>query len=129
MTDVDSYQPPEVSGGTPSAPTAGSTEFSYGGGANANTLNIMMGVVFLGYSLLFTVMMMACVCNRQARGFTRFDLEATTDQQKTGPVGELDAMWRKAFIGKVRRSCQGGQAAQAAVARAEGGRRTSRRAA
>jgi len=32
---------------------------------------------------------------------TRFDLEATTEQQKTGPVAELDAMWRNAFIGKV----------------------------
>ena len=109
MTDVDSYQPPEVAGGTTYASTPGApAEFSYGGGADGNTLNIMMGVVFMGYALLFTVMMMACVCNKPRsaayavnNGFTRFDLEATTEQQKTGPVAELDAMWRKAFIGKV----------------------------
>jgi len=103
MSAVDSYEAPEMGGAAtvPTPVTHTASEFHYGAGADANTLNIMMGVTLAGYALLLSVMMMACVCRRNNSGFTRFDMEATTQQQKEGPVSELDAMWRKAFIGKV----------------------------
>jgi len=104
MADAyDSYQPPETVGVTStvahSAPTG---EFSYGAGADSNTLNIMMLVVFAFFSLLLTVYVCAGCAGTRARtaGFEQFDVEAS-QAPKTGPVAELDAMWRKAFIRKV----------------------------
>jgi len=105
MADAFSYEAPDVVGSTVApahVPTA--NEFTYGAGANSFTLNFMMIVVFLSYSFLFTFLMMSCMYT-PAVGFTRFaDLEAEssyTEEQKKGPVAELDKMWRKAFIGKV----------------------------
>jgi len=58
--------------------------------------------VTLGYFLLFMLMYMSCCKQRMAyAGFQRFDIEQEQSVQKTGPVSEMEPMWRKAFIGKV----------------------------
>ena len=74
-------------------------------GAGETTLWVMMGTVFLGYMALMCIMMLSCLWGPrvQAAPFQRFpDMEASQqDMYKNTAVADLDAMWRKAFVGKV----------------------------
>lgn len=78
-------------------------------GAGQGTIWIMMISVSIGYMFLAFVMSASCfygpqvVVAQQQVPFQRFpDAEDPAHQHiKHSPVAELDAMWRKAFVGKV----------------------------
>jgi len=73
-------------------------------GAGGYTMNVMMGFVFIGYFVLFAVYTSMCCFGPSLYGFARFhdvEIAGQPKPQLTGPVAELDAMWRKQFISKV----------------------------
>jgi len=81
-------------------------------GAGDSTIWIMMGSVTIGYLILFFVMStmffhrrtpgQAATFAQPQVAFVRFpESDELPEQQKHGPVSELEQSWRKAFITKV----------------------------
>lgn len=103
----DSYEQPTVDAPSTVASTGvvdDATFHSYGGSGPA-TMGIMMTVVMVSYSLLFTIMLYSCMRSRSNVVYYDMETSAPTQvQQKPPPdlkVAELDQMWRKSFISKV----------------------------
>ena len=73
--------------------------------ANASTMPIMMGFVFLGYFALLTVYLSFCCVGRQVYSFHALtNVERQTiagGKPQSGYVAQLDEIWRKQFIVKV----------------------------
>ena len=82
-------------------------------GANSGTMYIMMGVVTMSYMLLFVMLGFTCLYRPPVNLFgsapyaQMVDIEGPKPPESAlpanlaGPVAQLDAQWRKAFISKV----------------------------
>jgi len=71
-------------------------------GAGPATMYYMMGSVLLSYALLFVFMGFSCWYRpAQPVAFIPLDVESVQHAKPQGPVGELDAVWRKGFVTKV----------------------------
>lgn len=95
--------------GGPVHPTSASAYYSQSNqysNSNGNTGTLMAGIVSIAYALLGVAVIVSCCTQRRyanagpaAPGvYTQFDVDQSILMK---PVAELDAVWRKAFIGKV----------------------------